>query len=95
MGKVKDFVNNPQAVETVAKNVFKLADADKNGFISLNELEMLTKFIASECGSDTPSREDVFSVMRALDTNTDSKLSFEEFVPFVQEVLEVIASSGV
>jgi len=94
MGKVKDLVNNPQAVENVAKNVFKLADSDKNGFISLSELETLTRFIASECGSSTPSREDVFNVMLALDTNTDSKLSFEEFVPFVKEVLEVIASSG-
>ena len=94
MGKVKDIVNNPQIVETVAKNVFKLADADKNGFISLNELDMLTKFIASECGSDTPSREGANNIMRELDTNTDSKLSFEEFVPFVQQVLDVIASNG-
>ena len=94
MGKVQEVLKNPQQIEQVAKSVFAQADHDKNGSISLIELELLVKYIASECGSSTPSREDVTKIMRTLDTNTDSSLSFEEFIPFVKDVIHVIAENG-
>eukprot|EP00760_Papus_ankaliazontas_P015647 PhM_4_TR16639/c0_g1_i1/m.60049 len=64
---------SPAELEAV-RDAFTRFDADKSGFISLQELQLLTKELGAALSDD-----DVKKAMSELDGNGDGNLSFDEF----------------
>jgi len=88
MSKAKDILADTYTLDKIARNVFRQVDTDDSGYISESELETLMKNIASQCDSPTPTRGDIQDAMRAIDTNNDGRVSFDEFKVLIIEILK-------
>lgn len=93
MGKVQAVLDDPNELELVAKLAFAQIDTDKNGFIDRRELEALMKKVAQDCRIPIPNSSDVEDAMKAMDTNGDGQLSFDEFKVLVILILRAIAEN--
>jgi len=60
------------------EDAFKLFDRDKDGVISLHELEVMRRVIA-DSGGPAPTEQFIKEVVTSLDTNADGKLEFSDF----------------
>jgi len=94
MVKINEILNDQKAIEKIARGVFLRADADHNGYISMDELDVLIKYISAECQGPSPTSKDIEEIMKSMDTNNDGKLTFEEFLPLVSDILKLLASKG-
>eukprot|EP01016_Furgasonia_blochmanni_P051126 TRINITY_DN7_c0_g2_i3.p1 TRINITY_DN7_c0_g2~~TRINITY_DN7_c0_g2_i3.p1 ORF type:complete len:176 (-),score=49.56 TRINITY_DN7_c0_g2_i3:3-530(-) len=91
MADVKSLLNNPEELKKVAKQAFDQIDTDKSGNISKSELQLLMNNIAKSAGIAAPTPKEVDEAMKALDTNNDGTVSFDEFIVLVREVLKAMA----
>eukprot|EP00746_Dinoflagellata_sp_MGD_P165001 gnl/MRDRNA2_/MRDRNA2_94024_c0_seq1.p1 gnl/MRDRNA2_/MRDRNA2_94024_c0~~gnl/MRDRNA2_/MRDRNA2_94024_c0_seq1.p1 ORF type:complete len:203 (-),score=47.89 gnl/MRDRNA2_/MRDRNA2_94024_c0_seq1:310-918(-) len=64
------------------KRAFALADANKDGLLSVEELKAIFKLLP---GSDTWTDQDFDFLFKVVDVNNDGKLSYDEFVDWVME----------
>ena len=88
MASPAEILSNPELLNQVAHAAFIEVDMDESGFISQNELEALMKSIAQQSKVEPPSKQEIQDAMKALDTNNDGKLSFEEFKVLVVSILK-------
>ena len=84
---IKDILNNEQKFQEVAKMAFDSVDTDKSGQIDASELEKIMSQIATDMGSDPPTKEDVMEVLKYLDDDQSGKISFNEFQKLIRDVL--------
>ncbi len=94
MGKIADVLNNPAQVDKVTQAVFNQVDTDHSGYVSEDELEALMSNIASQCGIQAPTKDEVHQAMQAIDKNSDGKVSVDEFRVLVVEILRALAAKG-
>uniref|UniRef100_A0A7S0QZZ8 EF-hand domain-containing protein n=1 Tax=Pyramimonas obovata TaxID=1411642 RepID=A0A7S0QZZ8_9CHLO len=71
-----------EELEAVMKNVFEMADADRNGTLSLNEFRDCLK--SSELGL---TRKEINLLMSECDTDGDGNISYTEFLPICFNIL--------
>jgi len=90
---IQSILNNPEKLHAVTKAAFDSVDADKSGFLEINELEEVMKSVAKDIGIDSPSQNEVKDVLSELDTNNDGKLSLEEFKTLIVQVLTMMAQN--
>ena len=62
------------------------ADLDNSGFIEKNELAILLKSIHLSLNIPPPSKDDIDKELKRLDTNSDGKISKEEFRALVKDL---------
>jgi len=65
---------------------FNDADLDKSGFIEKKELGILLKSIHASLNIPPPSNDDIEKELKRLDTNSDRKVSMEEFRVLVKDL---------
>ena len=64
----------------VARRLFKMFDKDQNGELTEDEVPFIIQETYREMGQNyQPSKEDVRSYMKMVDTNGDGKVSLSEF----------------
>jgi Ca2+-binding EF-hand superfamily protein len=90
MSDIQEILNNPEKFNEVAKSVFDGVDTDGSGQIDAQELENAMNQIASDIGTDPPSKENVAEVLKHLDTDGSGKISFIEFKALVKLILEAM-----
>lgn len=76
-----------------AKSVFEMLDEDKSGFLEKGELVTLCKWLHEEVQPPLPDNQiqaETDKMVTALDTDSDGKVSFEEFeVYFLKEISQL------
>ena len=87
---IKDILSSDKKFNEVAKVAFDSVDSDKSGQIDASELEKVMAQIATDMGTDPPSKEDVLEVLEHLDTDKSGKISFDEFKVLIRDVLEAM-----
>ena len=87
---VKDILANEKTFNEVARVAFDSVDTDHSGQIDAIELEKVMSQIASDMGTEAPTKEDVMEVLQHLDTDQSGKISFEEFKVLIRDVLEAM-----
>ena len=90
MTSAADILNNPELLDQVTRAAFNEVDTDKSGSVTQDELEALIKNIAQQSNIAPPSKQDIQDAMKALDTNNDGKVSYEEFKVLVVMILKAI-----
>jgi Ca2+-binding EF-hand superfamily protein len=90
MEDLKAALNNETRFNELAQIGFDSTDTNKNGIIEVSELENAMGDIAAALGIPAPSKQEVSNVVKALDSNHDGKVDFNEFKVFVRRVFEAL-----
>jgi hypothetical protein len=73
----------------VARRLFKMFDKDESGYLTEDEIPFIIEETYKELGqSYKPSREDVKSYMKMVDTNGDGRISLPEFEEIILRSLK-------
>lgn len=87
---IKEILNSNEKFEELTKLAFESVDIDKNNYIDAEELEKILLKIATEMGSDPPTKNDILNILEFIDEDKSEKISYEEFKKFVKDVLRVM-----
>ena len=74
---------SPAELEMYFQGLFKVADANGDGVLELDELTTLLKL----CGFDLSAKE-IEDFVNAADTNHDGVIEYDEFVPVATKMLK-------
>jgi len=91
---VTQLLGNSSMTDKAAKLVFNQIDKDRNGFITINELENLFHQFAAQTSIPKPPGFLIKQAMKMYDTNRDGAISFDEFKAFIYSVLSLQAKEG-
>jgi serine/threonine protein kinase len=80
-------LENPAAIKTHAKAWFKKFDSDKDGLLSLAELQDLCAKLNTDLKIPSVDPSTVEQVMRKFDKDDDKRLSTDEFANFYERLL--------
>jgi len=75
-------------VEKELKESFDLVDKDKSGFIDASEVQqILQQYYQGKAKKPDPAKlqSEISAFVKELDKDSDSKVSFKEFVDFVMQ----------
>jgi Ca2+-binding EF-hand superfamily protein len=73
----------------VARRLFKMFDKDENGYLTEGEIPLIIQETYREMGQNyQPSREDVRSYMKMVDTDGDGKITLTEFEEIILRSLK-------
>eukprot|EP01135_Chromosphaera_perkinsii_P003983 Nk52_evm26s265 gene=Nk52_evmTU26s265 len=86
--KAEDF--DPNSLERMMFDLFLSADKDGNGTLDKREFQM---FFQSASLDLRLNDQDIEYLYKEMDTNQDGVISYEEFVPFISEVLKNMYST--
>ena len=92
---IKDRLYNPVVQQQLehARRIFQRYDEDKSGFIDEHEVAPILRDTYKAMGIDfQPTKSDVESYMKMMDTNRDGKISLDEYE---QLVLKSLAARGI
>ena len=84
---IDEILKDDKKFTEVAKLAFDSVDTDNSGQIDASELEKIMSQIASDMGTDPPSKKDVMEVLEYLDEDGSGKISFDEFKKLIRDVL--------
>ena len=84
---IDEILKDDKKFTEVAKLAFDSVDTDGSGQIDASELEKIMSQIASDMGTDPPSKKDVMEVLEYLDEDGSGKISFDEFKKLIRDVL--------
>ena len=84
--KIRKRILDENVFGPMVEKTFKDADLDQSGFIEKNELAILLKSIHGTLNIPPPSNEDIEKELRRLDTNSDGKISKQEFRVLVKDL---------
>lgn len=84
---IDEILKDDKKFTEVAKLAFDSVDTDKSGQIDASELEKIMCQIATDMGTDPPSKKDVMEVLEYLDEDNSRKISFDEFKKLIRDVL--------
>jgi Ca2+-binding EF-hand superfamily protein len=84
---IDEILKDDKKFTEVAKLAFDSVDTDKSGQIDASELEKIMCQIATDMGTDPPSKKDVMEVLEYLDEDNSGKISFDEFKKLIRDVL--------
>ena len=77
---VKDLLNDENKYFTFSSDVFDKYDKDKSGYIEQTELKEVINELAKKLNQETKVSEDVVkAALDHMDTDTDGKISRDEF----------------
>lgn len=85
--EIKALLNDANRLRTLAKGAFDAVDRDKSGFIDEIELYAVMTKVAKAVGSQAPTKQQVKEVVLEIDTNSDGKVAFEEYLSLVRKTL--------
>jgi Ca2+-binding EF-hand superfamily protein len=85
--EIKETLSNQKKFMEVAKAAFDSVDVDGSGSIDSKELEKVMIQIAHDFKADPPSNEEVMEMMDRLDQDGSGKISFDEFLILIRDVL--------
>ena len=69
-----------------AKKIFKQVETDRSGYIDRDELKAALCLTAKSEGLPTPTDDHIDQQMKVIDTSGDGKISFDEFVAFIESL---------
>lgn len=73
----------------VARRLFKMFDKDESGHLTEDEIPFIIEETYKEMGQNyKPSRDDVKSYMKLVDTDGDGKISLPEFEEIILRSLK-------
>ena len=80
---------DPKSLNLIAKDAFKVADKDSNGYIDKGEFELCMKNV-SEFFGFLNSIKDITNEFNRLDADKNGIIDFNEFKGYVKEIVEKI-----
>jgi Ca2+-binding EF-hand superfamily protein len=87
---IKETLSNSKKFMEVAKAAFDSVDSDRSSSIDVTELEKVMKQIAHDFKSDPPSKDEVAEMFERLDADESGKISFDEFLILIRDVLIIM-----
>ena len=93
MSSIREILNNPEALEKTTVALFEETDTNKDGTVSIDELQALFERLSEEWNFPCPPTESIQAGLKAIDQNNDGVLSVGEFKALVIDVLNVLANS--
>lgn len=87
---LRKILSDESKLNEVTKAAFDTVNTDKSGSINLSQLEIAMNQIANDLGNSLPSKSDVESVFRRLDSNNDGLIDFNEFKVLITDVLNAM-----
>ena len=79
-------IEKKKEIERLAKEIFQSIDVDSSDYLDESEINQLLKMVSN---SDAAiSKEHVKDVFKALDTDGDGKISFEEFKVYIIKMID-------
>ena len=80
-------ISKPSNINLIAKDAFKVADKDSNGFIDIEEFGECMKNVSESFGLNSPEKQRIKSEFDRLDSDKNGIIDFEEFKKFVKEII--------
>ena len=80
----------PDYIDQITEDAFKVADRDSNGYIDIEEFEHCMKNISESFGLSCPQKENVAKEFERLDANKNGSIDFDEFKIYVKEIIDHI-----
>ncbi len=74
-------------IKDVSDCAFNAVDVDNRGYLEKEELHAIMECVAKDMNIDEPSDTDVDAILGELDTDNDARISREEFVRLIEQVL--------
>ena len=83
-------LSKPNNLNLIAKDAFKVADKDNNGYIDKEEFELCMKNVSESFGLIYPKKEKVESEFERLDADKNGTIDFDEFKNYVIEIINLM-----
>jgi Ca2+-binding EF-hand superfamily protein len=85
---LQNVLEDPLKMRYLAKELFKLLDADNDDSIDFPEMYKYMTKVSESLEIPPPNMEDVKEVINTFDMDNDFKISIEEFEIFVRELID-------
>lgn len=86
-------LSDPKKIRFISDAAFDSVDHDKTGFLNKEDLANILKNVSVDMKIRTPSDQDIDAIMRELSMNSDKRVSKDEFVKLIEEVLRKMLES--
>ncbi|OMJ82917.1 hypothetical protein SteCoe_16246 [Stentor coeruleus] len=82
--ELKVLLRDDKLLRKVASESFNVIDTDKSGFLDEKELASALNNTCKSLNVQKPSRSEVRSILNSIDSNSDGKISLDEYVTFIK-----------
>ena len=80
-------LSNPTIFNEIAKDAFKVADKDNNGYIDKDEFKECMKCVSDFFGNSSNDKNYIDEFQK-LDLDNNGVIDFDEFIIFVKDILD-------
>ena len=80
-------LSNPQSLNLIARDAFKVADKNSKGYIDMKEFESCLKNVSDFFGPLTSNKK-LEKEFERLDVDKNGEIKFNEFKKYVKEIIE-------
>ncbi len=84
---IKKILDNEDLLKEKTKIIFEKQDIDKSNFLDLSEIKNLMDEFCKEIGIKPYSIEEISDTLKHFDTNKDNKISLQELVKLIRQLL--------
>lgn len=85
---LKNILNDPKRIISIADSAFQAVDSDNSGLITEDELFIILNCISKDLGLNEPSEDEVQEILEMTDIDKSGKLDRNEFRILFKKILE-------
>ena len=81
------YINTPSIFDSIAIDVFKVVDRNKNGEIEKDEFVDCMEQVAEGFGIERPNEKLINETFKKYDKDSNESIDFEEFKAYIKDIL--------